>query len=120
VIHEAGSLPELVQNLVKNWEIEASFKMDNKDWRTIDHANHTFAVNGQPPVTAERFLELGTYNAVISPNQFYSPEHSDFASSHKTFKGMMPTFVWEVVEVYSGPPQVAFKWVSNDFTLNSD
>lgn len=84
--------------------------MDSNEWRTIDRANYSFAVNGLPPVTAERFLELGTYNAVISPNVYYSPEHSDFASSHKTFKNMMPTFAWEVVEVYSGPPRVAFKW----------
>lgn len=23
---------------------------------------------------------------------------------------MMPTFAWEVLDVYSGPPVVAFKW----------
>lgn len=23
---------------------------------------------------------------------------------------MMPTFAWEVLEVYSGPPRVAFRW----------
>ena len=23
---------------------------------------------------------------------------------------MMPTFAWEVLEVYSGPPQVSFRW----------
>lgn len=56
-------------------------------------------------------LEVGTYNAIIAePNEFYSPRTSDFASSHKTFKPMMPTFAWEVLEVYSGPPQVAFRW----------
>lgn len=110
VEHETGSLSELVQNLVKNWEIEASFKMDCKDWRTIDAERYSFAVNGLPPISAERFLELGSYNAIIMPNGLYSPEHSDFGSSHKAFKRMMPTFAWEVVEVYSGPPLVAFKW----------
>lgn len=34
----------------------------------------------------------------------------DFAASHKTFKRMMPTFAWEVLEVYTEPPVVAFKW----------
>lgn len=34
--HEAGSLPQLVENLVKNWEVEASFKTDLKDWRTVN------------------------------------------------------------------------------------
>ena len=60
--------------------------------------------------TAEHMLRVGTYNAIISANEYYSPEHSDFASSHKTFKRMMPTFAWEVLEVYSGPPRVAFRW----------
>ncbi|KAF2465983.1 uncharacterized protein BDR25DRAFT_306448 [Lindgomyces ingoldianus] len=108
--HEARSLPELVQNLVKNWEVEASFKSSLDDWRTIDHKNYSFAINGGDPQTAEHMLKHGTYNAIISPNEYYSPEYSDFASSHKTFKRMMPTFAWEVLEVYSGPPQVAFRW----------
>jgi hypothetical protein len=53
---------------------------------------------------------VGTYNAIIAPNEYYDPTYSDFASSHKTFKRMMPTFAWEVLEVYSGPPTVAFRW----------
>jgi len=95
---------------VKNWEVEASFKPRLQDWRTIDHENYTFAINGGPPQSAEHMLKVGTYNAIIAPNQYYSPANSDFASSHKTFKRMMPTFAWEVTEVYSGPPQVSFKW----------
>jgi hypothetical protein len=56
--HEAGSLPELVQNLVKNWEVEASFKPAIKDWRTIDHENYSFAINGSEPQGAENMLEV--------------------------------------------------------------
>ncbi|KAF2860842.1 hypothetical protein K470DRAFT_257619 [Piedraia hortae CBS 480.64] len=108
--HKAGSLEEIVENLVKNWEVEASFKPRLSDWRTIDHAKYSFAINGGPPQTGEHMLKVGTYNAIITPNEYYSPEHSDFASSHKTFKRMMPTFAWEVIEVYSGPPKVSFKW----------
>jgi len=54
--------------------------------------------------------QVGTYNAIIAPNEYYDPNYSDFASSHKTFKRMMPTFAWEVLEVYSGPPTVSFRW----------
>lgn len=108
--HEPGSLPDLVENLVKNWEIEASFKPKMSDWRTVNHDKYTFAMNGGSPQKAEHMLRVGTYNAIIAPNEFYSPENSDFASSHKTFKRMMPTFAWEVLEVYSGPPKVAFRW----------
>lgn len=55
-------------------------------------------------------LQVGTYNAIIEPNEFYCPFHSSFDASHKMFKRMMPTFAWEVLEVYSGPPTVSFKW----------
>ncbi|KAF2434772.1 hypothetical protein EJ08DRAFT_581714 [Tothia fuscella] len=108
--HPAGSLPDLVENLVKNWEIEASFKPKLSEWRTVNHDRYSFSMNGGPPKKAEHMLQVGTYNAIITPNEYYSPEHSDFASSHKTFKRMMPTFAWEVVEVFSGPPTVAFRW----------
>ncbi|TKA70127.1 hypothetical protein B0A49_10623 [Cryomyces minteri] len=123
--HAAGSLPELVENLVKNWEVEASFKPRLSDWRTVDHANYTFAINGGPPQSAEHMLKVGTYNAILVPNEYYSPDYSDFASSHKTFKRMMPTFAWEVLEVYGGPPQVAFRWrhwgtMKNDYVGFND
>lgn len=108
--HVSGSLEDMVENLVKNWEVEASFKPQLSDWRTVDHDKYTFAINGGPPQSAEHMLKVGTYNAIIAPNEYYSPDYSDFASSHKTFKRMMPTFAWEVLEVYSGPPTVAFKW----------
>ncbi|KAI2472629.1 hypothetical protein F4781DRAFT_382440 [Annulohypoxylon bovei var. microspora] len=108
--HEAGSLPELVENLVKNWEIEASFKTRLSDWRTIDRETFTFAVNDAKPCSAEHMLHVGTYNAIITPCEYYDPENSDFAASHKTFKRMMPAFAWEVLEVHSGPPVVSFKW----------
>ncbi|EEQ33303.1 hypothetical protein McanMca71_006473 [Microsporum canis] len=108
--HEAGSLPNLVENLVKNWEIEASFKPDFADWRTVDQKSYVFSVNGGPKQPPSHMLAVGTYNAIISPNAYYDPKQSDFAKSHKTFKRMMPTFAWEVLEVYSGPPVVVFKW----------
>ena len=108
--HAAESLPQIVENLVKNWEVEASFKSRLQDWRTINHQKYTFSMNGGNPQSAEHMVRVGTYNAIIVPNEYYSPEHSDFASSHKTFKRMMPTFAWEVIEVYSGPPRVSFKW----------
>ena len=91
-----------MQNLVKNWEIEASFKTSLSNWRTIDRPNYSFAINGGPPQSGEHMLAVGTYNAIIAqPNEFYSPRMSNFASSHKTFKRMMPTFAWEVGFDYS-------------------
>ncbi|PWY87383.1 hypothetical protein BO70DRAFT_420988, partial [Aspergillus heteromorphus CBS 117.55] len=108
--HEPGSLPFLVENLVKNWEIEASYKTSLADWRTIDRSKYFVTLNGGPKLTGEHMLEVGTYNALITPNSYYDPAHNDFSASHKSFKRMMPTFAWEVTEVYSGPPTVVFKW----------
>jgi hypothetical protein len=47
--HAAGSLPQLVENLVKNWEVEASFKPRLSDWRTVDHEKYSFAMAGGKP-----------------------------------------------------------------------
>ncbi|KAG8160003.1 hypothetical protein KVR01_010640 [Diaporthe batatas] len=107
--HGAKSLETLVENLVKNWEIEASHKMDVSEWRTVDPDKYTFSINGGPPQDAEHMLKVGTYSAVIAPNKYYGA-NSTFDESHKTFRDMMPNFAWEVLEVYSGPPVVAFKW----------
>ena len=55
-------------------------------------------------------LKQGTYNAILPSGEYYCPVRNDISLSHRTFKRMMPTFAWEVVEVYSGPPRVAFRW----------
>ena len=109
--HSPLSVEDLVENMVKNWEIEASFKSDVSTWRTIDPANYRFSVNGGPFQDAAHMLKVGTYNALITaPNQYYNAQQSDFDGSHKTFKEMMPTFAWEVLEVYGRPPVVPFQW----------
>lgn len=99
-----------MSNLVKNWEIEASFKTDYKDWRTIDQSNYTFSLNGGRNIPGEEMTRIGTYNALLTKSELYDPSTNNFEDSHRTFKRMMPTFAWEVIEVYSGPPTVAFKW----------
>ncbi|CAK3888350.1 Hypothetical predicted protein [Lecanosticta acicola] len=123
--HAPGSMEEFVENLVKNWEVEASFKPRLADWRTINHEKYSFAMAGGPPQSAEHMIKVGTYNGIIAPNEYYSPANSDFASSHKTFKRMMPTFAWEVLEIYSPPPRVAFRWrhwgtMKNDYVGFND
>lgn len=100
----------MVSNLVKNWEIEASYKTDYNDWRTVDQGAYTFSCNGGPNVSGPDMVNVGTYNALLSSSKYYSPEHNSFEGSHKTFKRMMPVFAWEVLEVYSGPPVVSFRW----------
>ncbi|KAL4966081.1 uncharacterized protein BDV14DRAFT_199213 [Aspergillus stella-maris] len=108
--HKAASLPSLVSNLVKNWEIEASFKTSLSDWRTINPETYTFSLNGGPAQRGEHMLRVGTYNALLTSNEYYDPAENDFEQSHKAFKRMMPIFAWEVTDVYTGPPIVVFRW----------
>lgn len=108
--HKPQSLEAICENIVKNWEIEASYKVDLADWRTVAHDKYTLAANGGDPQPAQHMLKVGTYNALIAPNEYYSPDYSDFSSSHITFKQMMPVFAWELTELYAGPPKVVFKW----------
>jgi hypothetical protein len=51
-----------------------------------------------------------TYNALIGESEFYSSARSNFIDSHKTFKRAIRSFTWEVTEVYSELPVVAFSW----------
>ena len=111
--HQPESLPWLVQNLVKNWEKEASYKTIASQWRTIDPEKYVFHVNGGTGMSAADMLQVGTYNALLDNKQVegvYDPKTEGFHGSHKLFKRVMPVFSWEVLEVYSPPPVVVFKW----------
>ncbi|CAI2186425.1 12712_t:CDS:2 [Funneliformis geosporum] len=111
-IHESGSLEDLVTNLVKNWEKEASHKPKATDWRTIDHKVYRFSTNGGAWSTAEDMIKIGTYNALIGESEYYAASRiMDSVDSHKVFRGCLRSgFAWECLEVYSGPPRIAFKW----------
>ncbi|CCX30407.1 hypothetical protein FPQ18DRAFT_312046 [Pyronema domesticum] len=107
------SVEFLVQNLVKNWEKEASYKTNPKQWRTISQEKYSFHLNGGPGMSADDMLKLGTYNALIGEDGVkgvYETNAIDFSASHKMFKGAMKTFNWEVIEVIGGPPKVSIKW----------
>ncbi|GAM29178.1 hypothetical protein SAMD00019534_123540 [Acytostelium subglobosum LB1] len=110
-VHATDSLEHLVENLVKNWEKEASFKIDAADWRTIDHKVYKFSTNGGEWSTVEDVLRVGTYNALLGETQYYSAKNTSFEESHQTFReSLCSGFAWECLKVYSGPPIVAFKW----------
>lgn len=111
-----GSLEQVVQDLVKTWEMELSHKMRVQNFKTIHPQDFRFSVNGTPWMTAEETLEMGSYNALLKTSlneehETYKPSKETFGSSHEVFKTTFPGgFAWEVLEVYSGPPTVAFKW----------
>ncbi|PNX61119.1 hypothetical protein L195_g052290, partial [Trifolium pratense] len=67
-------------------------------------------------LTAEETLSLGSYNALLKsslPENFkpYKANEETFESSHEVFKSAFPRgFAWEVIKVYTGPPEIAFKF----------
>lgn len=56
--HAPGSLELMVENLVKNWEVEASHKLDVGEWRTVDPKAYTFSCNGGAPQDASHMLKV--------------------------------------------------------------
>ncbi|XP_010924734.2 pathogen-related protein [Elaeis guineensis] len=111
-----GSLEETVQNAIKTWEMELSHKTRLEDLKTINPDKFKFAVNGRQALSGEETLKLGTYNALLQSSlpedlQYYKAGSETFESSHELFRTTFPRgFAWEVMEVYSGPPVIAFKY----------
>ena len=64
-------MEEVVENLVKTWEYEASHKADLGQWKTIDHENYGIQTNGGPLVAGEKAAEIGNYNALMISSEIY-------------------------------------------------
>ncbi|MCO5559252.1 hypothetical protein L7F22_017460 [Adiantum nelumboides] len=111
-----GSLEQVVQDLVKSWEMELSHKTHVQHFKTIHPQKFRFSVNGGKWMSAEETLKVGSYNALMTTSleaehEAYKASQETFETSHDVFKSTFPGgFAWEVLEVYSGPPTVAFKW----------
>ncbi|KAK7336043.1 hypothetical protein VNO80_28263 [Phaseolus coccineus] len=85
-----GSLEEIVQNAIKSWEMELSHKTRLQDFKTINPEKFKLFVNDLKP---------------------YKADEETFESSHEVFRSAFPRgFAWEVIKVYSGPPEIAFKF----------
>ena len=109
--HLEGSLEEIVQNLVRTFEMEVSFKTDPQKWLSIVNDKFRMSSNGGPAYTASDVAFSGTYNLFISDTEHYQASEETFESSGKLFHTAFPNgFLWEVLEVFSSPPKVAFKW----------
>lgn len=109
--HEFGSLEAIVENLVRAFEMEASFKTNPQEWVSVVADKFRMSTNGGQAYTAEDVVREGTYNLFITETEHYNPKVEDFESSAHLFHNAFPQgFVWELVEVFSGPPNVTFKW----------
>uniref|UniRef100_A0A2P2KBD7 Pathogen-related protein n=1 Tax=Rhizophora mucronata TaxID=61149 RepID=A0A2P2KBD7_RHIMU len=111
-----GSVEEAVQNAIKSWEMELSHKTRLYDFKTINPEKFKLIVNGREGLDAEETLKLGSYNALLKTStpkefQYYKADEETFESSHDAFRSAFPRgFAWEVIQVYSGPPVITYKF----------
>lgn len=111
--HKVGSLEIAVENLVKKWEMEMTHLSDSKDWTTLDVDKFCAQVNGGQEISAGDAARVGSYNWLLNntSKELYDAQAHTFESSHKLFRSTFVNgFPWEVLEVFSGPPKVAFTW----------
>lgn len=109
--HPQYSLEDLVQNLVRTFDIEANFKTNPKQWISVVNDEFRMSTNGGKGYTVPDLIESGTYKVLIGDTTHYKASEEDFESSTNLFHTAFPDgFLWEVLEVYSEPPNIAFKW----------
>ncbi|MBD2296137.1 SnoaL-like polyketide cyclase [Anabaena sphaerica FACHB-251] len=109
--HLEGTLEAIVQNLVRTFEMEVSFKSNPQQWLSVVNDKFRISTNGGKEFTAAEVSAQGTYNLFMADSEHYKASEESFESSAKLFHSTFPQgFPWEVLEVYSGPPNVTFKW----------
>ena len=111
--HKVGSLEIAVENLVKKWEMEITHLPNTKDWTTVEVDKFCVQVNGGQGISGEEAARVGSYNWILksASKDLYDAQAHTFESSHKLFRNtFVGGFAWEVLEVFSGPPKVAFTW----------
>ncbi|KAL7618313.1 hypothetical protein Lser_V15G00285 [Lactuca serriola] len=116
-IWPAGSLGEQVQNLVKTWEMELVHKPNSQDHKSVDVTKLTISVNGRKPLKMEDVGKIGGgYNMFLQTSlpedlRLYNPSDETGDTSHDIFTNTFTRgFALEVLEVYSGPPVIAYKF----------
>ena len=111
-IHPEGSLELIVENLVKTWEMERSHKLDAKQHQSVDIENFRISANGGKVFDNDEANAVGNYNVLLNacPAEMWDSENITWEASHDAFHNAFAAFPWEVLEVFSGPPKVAFTW----------
>lgn len=109
--HAEGSLNAIAYNLVRTFEMEASFKTNPQQWISVVTDKFRMSTNGGKEYTAQEVVDQGTYNLFLENSDYYRASDETFKSSYNLFHTAFPDgFHWELVEVVAGPPNVVFKW----------
>jgi len=110
-IHAAGSLEDVVNKLVKAWEVESHHIASPHQWKTMDVSKFTAQVNGGCPANAQLLADIGPYNLLIGDTKEYVASKQTYEESNVNFGATFADgYAWECLEVLSGPPTVTFKW----------
>jgi len=109
--HAEGSLEETVENVVKTWEMERSHKPMASEHQSTTK-DFKFSANGGKVFDSIEAHQVGNYNVLLNtcPKHLYDAENTTFSDSHEKFHKAFAAFPWEVLDVYSPPPKVAFSW----------
>ena len=109
--HAEGSLNAIAYNLVRTFEMEASFKTNPQQWLSVVVDKFRMSTNGGKQYTAQDIVDEGTYNLFLENSENYRASEETFESSYNLFHTAFPNgFHWELIEVVAGPPNVVFKW----------
>ena len=111
-IHPEGSLELIVENLVKTWEMERSHKTDQNQHQSVDTDKFRISANGGKVFNNDEANAVGNYNVLLNacPADLWDSDNISWEGSHDAFHNAFAAFPWEVLEVFSGPPKVAFTW----------
>ena len=97
--HAECSLNAIAYNLVRTFEMEASFKTNAKQWLSVVEGKFLMSTNGGKQYTAEAIVDRGTYNLFLENSEHYRADEETFDSSYNLFHNAFPTgFHWELVE----------------------
>jgi len=109
--HPANSLETLVQNLIRTFDIEANFKTNPAQWLSVVPDQFRMSTNGGSRYTITDLINSGTYKLMIGNTKDYKASEENFTTSTNLFHTAFPDgFLWEVLEVYSQPPNIVYKW----------
>jgi hypothetical protein len=92
--------------------MERSHKLDCKQHESIDQERFLLSANGGKKFDNVEADEVGKYNVLLNacPAEVWDSENTTWMESHEKFHDAFAAFPWEVMEVFSGPPTVAFSW----------
>ncbi|QLE55988.1 ester cyclase [Nostoc sp. TCL26-01] len=109
--HLPNSLELLVQNLLQTFEIEANYKINPAQWLSVVPSQFRMSCNGGYRYTITDLINVGTYNLLIANTQHHKANNAEITTANNLLHTAFPDgLLWEVLEVYSQPPDIVLKW----------